>query len=146
MAAIKSRNTGIEIFVRRLLFNAGFRYRLYDDKLPGRPDLVLKKFQTAIFINGCFWHGHNGCTKAQLPEANREFWARKISSNRKRDRAVSEALSQQGFKVLIIWQCACLKTKQVELLNLIKEFLEGKEIYREIGRREFDESSQRKDG
>ena len=146
MAAIKSRDTKVELFVRKLIFNAGFRYRLYDKTLPGHPDLVLKKYRTVIFINGCFWHGHNGCKKAQLPEDNRDFWAKKINCNRKRDKLVSSTLLESGFRVLIIWQCACLKSKQVDLLNLIKAFLKGEETYREIGRRELEEYSQRKDG
>ena len=92
MAAIKGKNTRPEIFVRKLLFSRGYRYRLFDKKLPGRPDLVLKKFNTVIFVHGCFWHSHDNCPKARVPETNRTFWLKKLKANRLRDQKINKEL------------------------------------------------------
>ncbi len=90
--------------VRRLLFSKGFRYRLHVSSLPGTPDIVLPKHRAVIFVHGCFWHGHKGCKKAKLPDANREFWESKIEGNVKRDRKAIRELKRLHWRVLVIWE------------------------------------------
>lgn len=96
MASVKGRNTGPELVVRRLLHAAGFRYRLHVASLPGRPDIVLPKWRTAIFVHGCFWHGHR-CPKGRLPKSRQDFWGDKIARNRERDRCAQRAIRSRGF-------------------------------------------------
>lgn len=122
MSHIRSKNTKPEVLVRCFLFAHGFRFRLHRKDLPGKPDIVLPKYKTVIFINGCFWHGHNGCRYASIPETNREFWLSKISGNIERDKSTFEKLVVMGWKVIEIWQCQLKpKTKDHTLNNLIKE-------------------------
>ena len=104
MSRIKSKNTKPEILVRKFLFANGFRYRLNDKKLPGKPDIVQQKYKTVIFVNGCFWHGHT-CAKSALPANNMEFWREKITKNRERDTKNQKALRDLGFHVIVIWEC-----------------------------------------
>lgn len=122
MSHVKSKNTKPEVLVRRFLFAHGFRFRLYRKDLPGKPDIVLPKYKTAIFINGCFWHGHKNCKYAKLPETNHEFWLTKINGNIQRDITTSAKLTEMGWRVFIIWQCE-LKPKNIDntLNNLITE-------------------------
>lgn len=122
MSHVKSKNTKPEVLVRRFLFAHGFRFRLYRKDLPGKPDIVLPKYKTAIFINGCFWHGHENCKYAKLPETNHEFWLNKINGNVQRDITTSDRLAEMGWRVFTIWQCE-LKPKIIEntLNNLITE-------------------------
>lgn len=105
MASIQSRNTRPEIIVRRFLFSRGFRFRLHDRKLPGSPDIILPKYRTVIFINGCFWHGHEGCHLYRLPKTNTDFWEAKIMRNRQRDHRDMLLLQEKGWKVLVVWEC-----------------------------------------
>lgn len=105
MSHIKSKNTKPEVVVRCFLFANGFRFRLHRKDLPGKPDIVLPKYKTVIFINGCFWHGHSGCKYATIPETNREFWLSKISGNIDRDKSTYAKLEFMGWKVMKIWQC-----------------------------------------
>ena len=133
MAAVKNKNTAPELFVRKLLFSSGFRYRLHDKKLPGSPDIVLKKYKAVLFVNGCFWHGHCGCSKSRLPTTNTDFWKQKIEINKKRDRATIEDLSMSGFRILVVWQCACKRIASETLSSKIKEFITGDSLYVEIG-------------
>lgn len=105
MAAIKSNDTKPEMLVRRYLHACGFRYGIHNHKLPGSPDLVLRKFKTVIFVNGCFWHGHEGCKFYRLPKSNIEFWQTKIDSNRKRDARTAAALAAKGWRVIVVWEC-----------------------------------------
>ena len=140
MAAVKSKNTKPEYFIRHLLFTAGYRYRLYDKKLPGKPDLVLKKHRLVIFVNGCFWHGHKGCSKAKLPESHIEFWKKKIDSNIQRDQKVCHELFDLGFRVLVIWQCACLQKTSDKLFCKIEKFILSNDRYLEIGRKDILDS------
>ncbi len=122
MSHIKGKDTKPEILVRSFLFVHGFRYRLYRKDLPGKPDIVLPKYKTVIFINGCFWHGHSGCKYASIPETNREFWLSKISGNIERDKNTFSKLESLGWRVIIIWQCQLKsKTKDQTLNNLITE-------------------------
>ncbi|MDE5657495.1 MAG: very short patch repair endonuclease [Muribaculaceae bacterium] len=121
MSHIRSKDTKPEVLVRRFLFASGFRFRLHRKDLPGKPDIVLPKYKTAIFINGCFWHGHQNCKYATIPETNREFWLTKISRNVERDKATYSELRRQGWSIIEIWQCQ-LKPKQKDqtLQNLIR--------------------------
>ena len=107
--------------VRQFLFANGFRYRLHRKDLDGKPDIVLPKYKTAIFINGCFWHGHNNCKYATIPETNKEFWTNKISGNVQRDIQNITKLKEQGWRVIEIWQCQLKpKTKENTLNQLLK--------------------------
>lgn len=120
MSKIKSKDTKPEMLVRRFLFSHGFRFRLHRKDLPGNPDIVLPKYKTVIFINGCFWHGHKDCKFATIPETNRDFWLTKISGNIIRDNESVERLKQSGWKVIVIWQCELKpKVKDQTLEQLI---------------------------
>ena len=105
MSRIRGKDTKPEILVRKGLHARGFRFRLQDRKLPGRPDIVLPKWGVAIMVNGCFWHGHNGCRYATRPKANVEFWETKIARNRHRDEVTSAHLEALGCTVITIWEC-----------------------------------------
>nr|WP_196481882.1 very short patch repair endonuclease [Burkholderia vietnamiensis] len=105
MAGIRSTNTRPELTVRKFLHAQGFRFRLHHGALPGRPDIVLPKWRTAIFVHGCFWHRHPGCDKATTPSTNVEKWRAKFSDNVARDRKVRDALVNNGWKVIVIWEC-----------------------------------------
>lgn len=120
MSHIRSKDTKPEVLVRRFLFANGFRFRLHRKDLPGKPDIVLPKYKTVIFINGCFWHGHSGCKYATIPETNREFWQTKISGNIERDKQTYSRLTESGWRVIEIWQCQLKpKTKDRTLQNLL---------------------------
>lgn len=131
MSKIKSKNTRPEILVRKFLFSKGFRFRIADKRLPGKPDIVLPKYRTSIFINGCFWHGHENCKYAKLPTSNVEFWNSKISGNIERDSRNNAELEKLGWRVITIWQCQ-LKAKTVEktLNQLLKELTTDNETTR----------------
>ena len=105
MAAIKGKDTKPEILVRKFLWARGFRYRLNHPRLPGKPDIVLRKYRTCILVNGCFWHGHKGCQYATKPKSNIEFWETKIARNRHRDEVTSAHLEALGWHVITIWEC-----------------------------------------
>lgn len=122
MSHIHGKNTKPEIAVRKALFKQGFRYRINDKKLSGHPDIVLKKYNAVVFVNGCFWHGHKNCKKATLPKTNSDFWERKIKSNIKRDNSIVDSLKKSGWKVIVIWECELKKTLFPERIkNLVKE-------------------------
>ena len=121
MSKIGGKNTKPEILVRKFLFSKGFRYRINVKTLPGKPDIVLPKYKTVIFINGCFWHGHN-CKKGKLPSSNIDFWKEKISNNKSRDDKNSDLLVKLGWKVIIIWQCEISKIdNRIKILNKLLE-------------------------
>lgn len=105
MAAIRSRDTKPEMVVRKYLWSRGFRYRVNNPRLPGHPDIVLRKYHTCIFVNGCFWHGHEGCKYFRMPKTNTEFWERKISRNRERDREEQKQLARMGWHCITVWEC-----------------------------------------
>lgn len=113
MAAIHSANTKPEMIVRKYLFSRGFRYRLNHPRLPGHPDIVLRKYRTCIFVNGCFWHGHEGCKYFKMPKSNVDFWAAKINRNRQRDKRVQQELAAMGWHCMTVWECE-LKTDRRE--------------------------------
>lgn len=105
MAAIKGKDTKPELIVRKYLFSRGLRFRIQVCKLPGRPDIVLRKYRTVIFVNGCFWHGHEGCRYFRLPKSNIDFWRAKIERNTARDARNEAELTAQGWRVLRVWEC-----------------------------------------
>ncbi|WP_338336905.1 very short patch repair endonuclease [Marseilla massiliensis] len=115
MASIHSRDTRPELIVRRYLFARGFRFRLAHPRLPGRPDIVLRKYRTAIFVNGCFWHGHD-CKAFHLPKTNTDFWRRKIDRNRRRDVDVQRRLAEMGWHCLTVWECELAGEKRNQTL------------------------------
>jgi DNA mismatch endonuclease, patch repair protein len=105
MSRIKGKNTKPEMLVRKFLFANGYRYRLNVKTLPGKPDIVLPKYKTVIFINGCFWHGHEGCKYFKIPETRTEWWIEKITGTQKRDREAENQLIELGWKVITLWEC-----------------------------------------
>ena len=109
MSQIKGKNTKPEELVRKYLFSQGLRYRKNDKRLPGSPDIVLPKYKTVIFINGCFWHGHKGCKYFVWPKSNVDFWKEKISQNIMRDNNKIAQLEESGWRVLIVWECELKK-------------------------------------
>jgi DNA mismatch endonuclease Vsr len=124
MAAVKSEDTSAELALRSLLHRSGYRYRLHDRKLPGRPDVVFPGRKKAIFINGCFWHRHDGCRYATTPKTRIEFWETKFAANVARDHRNMAALEHMGWSVAVVWQC---ELKQPEkALARVTQFLESK--------------------
>lgn len=119
MAKVKSKGTKPEMVVRRLLFSMGFRYRLHDRSLPGRPDIIFKGKKKVIFVHGCFWHRHDGCPLARLPKSRLDFWIPKLEGNRERDIRTLHQLSSLGWDVLVIWEC------ELKDLNLLEKMLNG---------------------
>lgn len=113
MSRIKGTNTKPEEIVRKYLFSKGFRYRKNDKRLPGTPDIVLPKYKTVIFVNGCFWHGHKDCRYFVIPKTNTDFWLNKINTNIERDKRKQEALKELGWNVIVVWECE-LKSKLAE--------------------------------
>ena len=113
MAAIHGKDTGPEMVVRHFLWRHGFRYRMNHPRLPGKPDIVLRKYRTCIFVNGCFWHGHEGCPFFRTPKSNTAFWQRKIERNKERDIRVQRELAAMGWHSITIWECQ-LKPKERE--------------------------------
>lgn len=114
MSMVKGKNTKPELIVRKYLFSKGFRYRLNVKDLPGKPDLVLPKYQTVIFIHGCFWHGHESCKYFVIPKTKTEWWTDKIQKNTERDRKVHTELKKAGWNIMTIWECQ-LKPKQRDI-------------------------------
>lgn len=105
MAAIKGKDTKPELVVRKYLFAQGFRYRIHHPRLPGHPDIVLRKYRTVIFVNGCFWHGHEGCRYYVLPKTNVDFWSAKIRRNKIRDAEERQELVSMGWRCITVWEC-----------------------------------------
>ena len=123
MSRIKSKNTKPEMLVRKFLFAHGFRYKLHDKKLPGKPDIVLPKYKTVIFVHGCFWHGHKGCKYYVVPKTRTEWWLKKIEGNKANDMKAMKALKKDGWKVITIWECELkvikIKKTLLKLLNTL---------------------------
>ena len=124
MSRIRSTNTGPEMAVRRLVYSLGYRYRLHDRSLPGRPDLVFKGTKKAIFVHGCFWHQHPAvdCTDSRRPKSNVTYWSAKLSSNRDRDRRNQDSLAELGWSVAVIWECE-IERSLSKVKDSIVEFL-----------------------
>lgn len=116
MAAIRSTNTKPEVMVRKFLWRQGFRYRLNNPRLPGHPDIVLRKYRTCVFVNGCFWHGHEGCRYFRMPVTNTEFWEAKINRNRWRDKEEQKKLAAMGWHVIVVWECELKPDKREKTL------------------------------
>lgn len=126
MSQIRSKNTKPEDTVRKFLFSSGLRYRKNDKRYPGKPDIVLPKYKTVIFVNGCFWHGHKGCKYYVTPKSNTDYWLPKIQRNILRDDENKRVLEQQGWKVIVVWECQLKGANKVETLeNLIKNIKGG---------------------
>lgn len=123
MARIRSKNTKPEIMVRKYLFARGFRYRKNVRRLPGTPDIVLRKYRTVIFVNGCFWHGHEGCRYSHLPKSNVEFWRNKIERNKKRDLRERVELRRMGWHVIQVWECQLNPKEREMTLRSIEQAL-----------------------
>lgn len=121
MSHIRSKNTSLEILVRKKLFADGFRYRINDPSLPGKPAIVLPKYHTVIFVNGCFWHRHN-CKLATIPKTNTDFWIRKFKKNQENDEKNYQLLRNYGWHVIVVWECE-IKEDIDKLINSIEEEL-----------------------
>ena len=133
MASIHSKNTKPEMMVRRYLFACGFRYRVNCRRLPGTPDIVLRKYRTCIFVNGCFWHGHEGCRYYTIPKTNTEFWVNKVKRNKERDLKVRHELAAMGWHSITIWECELKPVKREDTLEslaytLNKIFLQDRTV------------------
>lgn len=120
MSRIKGKGTKPEELVRKYLFSRGFRYRKNDKRLPGSPDIVLPKYRTVIFVNGCFWHKHEGCKYFVWPRDNAEFWKEKIQANVMRDERKQTELTAQGWNVIIVWECELKKARRDETLTSLE--------------------------
>ncbi|TXK36461.1 DNA mismatch endonuclease Vsr [Pontibacter qinzhouensis] len=121
MSRVKSKNTKPEMLLRKELFKRGFRYRLHDKKLPGKPDIILPKFKTVIFVNGCFWHGHEGCRYYTIPKTRTEWWQHKITGNIARDSRAMDELIKLGWGVITIWTCELKKnTLEDTVISILK--------------------------
>lgn len=121
MSQIRSKNSKPEIIVRSLLHNNGFRFGLHRSDLPGSPDIVLPKYKSVIFVNGCFWHQHKKCKYSKLPKSNIDYWSKKLKRNTERDKENYNALEKLGWNVLVVWECE-IQNKN-KLLSQLKEFL-----------------------
>ena len=146
MSAIKSRDTKPEIYFRRQLFHRGYRYRICPSEVDGHPDMWLPRYMTAIFINGCFWHAHEGCRYFRIPESNREFWEDKFRKNRSRDSRITKGLLDSGKRVIVVWECVIRKMRadvcvNDDVLMRIAGFLCSSDRFMEIEWSDDEETS-----
>lgn len=137
MSKIKSKDTKPEVYFRKLLFAAGYRYRIAEKSVPGHPDIFLRKYNTAIFVHGCFWHRHDKCKYAYMPKSRVEFWQKKFINNMNRDSIVREELQKKKIKCLIIWECTIkkmIRDKSMEnnIIDECKEFLLSENTLKEL--------------
>ena len=131
MSHNRAKNTGPERLLRLCLWRKGFRYRVNDKRLPGRPDIVLPKYRTAIFVHGCFWHGHKDCKYYTIPKTNTEFWMAKVARNQERDQEVWRKLEAKGWSVVIVWECQLKKANLEETVTRVAdEIVRNGEAYR----------------
>ena len=123
MSHVRAKNTKPEEAVRKYLFSRGFRYRKNDKRYPGKPDIVLPKYRTVIFVNGCFWHQHQGCNSATLPESNRDYWKAKLERNVERDAMQVHQLEEMGWYVIVLWECeiSSKSKREKRLVALVNE-------------------------
>lgn len=135
MSGIKGKDTKPEILIRQLLHRAGYRFRLHRKDLPGRPDIVLSRYNAALFVNGCFWHGHEDCHLFGLPKSRQDFWKVKISGNQVRDLRKQKELFERGWRVGVVWECT-LKGKMAldhdSILKGLEEFIRGDAPFYEL--------------
>lgn len=122
MQAVKGKDTGPEMAVRRLAHGMGYRFRLHRKDLPGKPDLVFPRLRKVLFVHGCFWHGHDCVRGARVPVQNRAYWKQKIARNKERDAAAQAGLSTLGWKVAVLWECELKEPAQVK--KLLAKFLQ----------------------
>ncbi|HWM93283.1 MAG TPA: very short patch repair endonuclease [Thermoanaerobaculia bacterium] len=120
MASARSKDTAPELKVRSFLHSAGFRFKLHPRSLPGKPDIVLVKWKSVVFVHGCFWHQHMGCKRVRKPKTNQDYWLPKLQGNQERDRVSSRLLREQGWQVHIIWECEVKEEKLKDLVGAIK--------------------------
>ena len=133
MANIKGKNTRPEITVRSLLHRQGFRFRLHDKSLPGKPDLVLRKYKAVIFVHGCYWHRHENCKLASTPKQNTKFWLKKFDANLRRDGEVYYQLKVLGWRTAVIWECAIRDKKNLpDYIKTLTSWLKSECEYLEI--------------
>ncbi len=130
MSRIKSSGTKPEIFIRKLLHAEGYRYKLSTNINKIKPDIVLSKHKTCIFVHGCFWHSHENCIYSNIPKSNISFWTNKLKKNKERDQRVIRKLKNDNWKILIIWECSIKKHKNI--IKKIKQFISNKSLYSEI--------------
>jgi len=126
MGRIHSTNTKPELVIRSLLHRKGFRFSVHKKVLPGTPDIVLRKYKTVVFINGCFWHRHKGCKRATLPQTNREKWLKKFNQNIERDISNKNSLTEMGWKVITVWECEIKKEPEKVVQNIVEKLLSAK--------------------
>jgi len=117
MSRIKGKDTKPEMLVRKFLHANGYRYKLHDKKLPGKPDIVLPKYHTVIFVHGCFWHGHTNCKYFTVPKTRTKWWTDKINGNKANDEKAIKALKKDGWKVITVWECPLKSAKAEKTLN-----------------------------
>ena len=117
MSRIRGKNTKPEMQIRKFLFSKGFRYLLHDKRLPGKPDIVLSKYKTAIFVHGCFWHGHADCKYYIVPKTRTEWWVKKIDKNKTNDLVAEINIKMLGWKVINIWECDLKRSKIIQTLE-----------------------------
>jgi DNA mismatch endonuclease (patch repair protein) len=132
MSAVHSKDSGPEVLVRRFLWSKGMRYRLHVANVPGTPDIAVRRYKLAIFVHGCFWHGHEGCPKGRLPKSKLDYWSAKIDANRSRDKAVARQLSEEGWNQIVVWECR-LRTRQSAATTLPKLWTDIRRICPDIG-------------
>lgn len=126
MSRVSGIDTKPEVFVRKLLTKSGLRYRLHIAELPGKPDIAVAKSKKAVFVNGCFWHGHVGCRRSERPESNSNFWQKKLTGNVMRDRRNVLNLKKMGWEVMVIWECEIKSAKAERLTRKLSRFFERK--------------------
>ena len=124
MRRVRSKDTSPELIFRKMLHRAGFRFRLNNNLLPGKPDIILPKYKTAIFIHGCFWHRHKGCKEAAMPASNSSYWRAKFERNTRRDRRVKRELRCMGWRVFVVWECQLSVRKFERLRDRTFSFLQ----------------------
>ena len=126
MSRIHNKDTKIEVWVRRYLFSKGYRFRKNDKRYPGKPDIVLPKYKTVIFVNGCFWHQHSGCKNATMPKSNTDFWKEKLGKNVDNDRKHHEQLREMGWNVIVLWECELEKEFEASMDRVVTLLSEEK--------------------
>lgn len=133
MSHVHSSATKPELSLRKGLWRKGYRFRLNDNRFPGSPDIVLPKYRTAIFVHGCFWHGHNGCKFYTVPKTNTDFWVAKVARNKERDQEVWRKLEAKGWYVIIVWECQLKKGRIDETVERVAaEIVKNGEAYRAV--------------
>ena len=124
MSRIRGKDTKIEVEVRKYLFAKGFRFRKNDKRFPGKPDVVLPKYKTVVFVNGCFWHMHAGCKQGRLPKSNLDYWREKLEKNVANDRLHERQLTEKGWKTITLWECELKKDFEGVMDNLVNSLLQ----------------------